>query len=73
MAASKDIRAMDNEADLKSAWRLFDREGKGYISTAELRHVLGSVGEALSPDELDELIKDADPEGTSKVPFDEVG
>ncbi len=48
------------------------QEGKGFISTAELRHVLGNIGESLSPTELDDLCKEADPQGTGKIMFEEV-
>lgn len=69
---SRDIKNYDNESDLKGAWKVFDREGKGYISAAELKHVLGNIGEALSPTELDDLIKEADPNNAGKITYDEV-
>ena len=69
---SRDLKNYDNESDLKGAWKVFDREGKGFISTAELKHVLGNIGEALSPTELDDLCKEADPNTTGKVMFEEV-
>jgi Ca2+-binding EF-hand superfamily protein len=33
-------RDVSNEAEIKEAFRVFDKEGNGYISAAELRHVL---------------------------------
>lgn len=69
---SRDIKNFDNESDLKGAWKVFDREGKGFISTAELKHVLGNIGEALSPAELEDLCKEADPNGSGKIMFEEV-
>lgn len=59
---SRDIREFDNEKDLQAAWKVFDKEGKGRISTTELRHVLSNIGEKLSPDEINDLTKEADPE-----------
>lgn len=44
-------------ADFIEAFKCFDREGQGYISAAELRHVLSSLGERLSDEEVDEILK----------------
>mmetsp|Transcript_1846 Transcript_1846/g.2841 ORF Transcript_1846/g.2841 Transcript_1846/m.2841 type:complete len:149 (+) Transcript_1846:120-566(+) len=66
---SRDIRDFDNESDLKMAWKVFDKDNKGFISIAELRHVLANIGEKLSPEELDDLTKEADPESTGKVSY----
>ena len=35
-------------ADFMEAFKTFDREGQGYISGAELRHVLTMLGECLT-------------------------
>ncbi|GFR41970.1 hypothetical protein Agub_g2770 [Astrephomene gubernaculifera] len=67
---SRDIREYDNEQDLKAAWKVFDKAGQGFISTGELRHVLTSVGEKLSPEEISEMIAEADPEKSGKVMYD---
>ena len=36
---------------------MFDKDGSGYIGVGELRYVLTSLGEKLSDDEVDELLK----------------
>lgn len=46
------------------------QENKGSISVAELRHVLSNIGEKLSPDELEELTKEADPEKKGRIEYD---
>jgi len=38
-------------------FQVFDKEGDGYISTGELRYVLTSLGEKLTNEEVDELLK----------------
>lgn len=38
-------------------------------SLQELRHVLGSVGEKLSPSELDDLNREADPDSTGVISY----
>ncbi|XP_059176358.1 calmodulin-beta-like [Physella acuta] len=48
----------DFEEELRVAFRLFDKDGNGFISAAELRHVMTNLGEKLTDDEVDEMIRD---------------
>ncbi len=41
------------------------------IAVAELKHVLTNIGEKLSPEEIDNLVKEADPEGKGQVAADD--
>lgn len=36
---------------------MFDKEGNGFIGQGELKYVLTSLGEKLTDDEVDELLK----------------
>jgi calmodulin len=55
---------------VRAAVQVFDKAGSGHISTSELAHVLTSVGEKLSPEEIAELISEADPEKSGKVVYE---
>lgn len=57
------------ERELLEAFRVFDREGKGWMSTAELRHIVTTLGEKLTEAEADEMIAEADPERSGKVDY----
>ncbi|XP_064615696.1 myosin, essential light chain, adductor muscle-like [Liolophura sinensis] len=46
--------------DIREAFRSFDREGRGFISMAELRLMLTSRGEKLTDQEVDEILKYTD-------------
>lgn len=48
----------ESEDDIREAFRVFDPEKTGKVSAAELRHVLMSVGEKLTGEELDEVIRE---------------
>ncbi|XP_070179544.1 calmodulin-like [Littorina saxatilis] len=60
------------EADVMlEALTLFDKDNSGVISTGVLRHVLTSMGEQLTSAEVEELVKEADKEGTGKIDYKE--
>ncbi|CAG0913453.1 unnamed protein product [Notodromas monacha] len=65
----EDAEAMQQE--LKEAFRLYDKEGNGYITTAVLREILGVLDDKLTPDQLDEMIDEIDTDGSGTVDFEE--
>ena len=71
MLSRDDIRSFDSDADIRGAWTVFDKDNKGWIEAAELRHVLANIGEKLSGAELEEMIKEADPDSDGKIQRDE--
>lgn len=42
---------VDEEVELRESFKVFDKNGDGYISAAELRHVMTTLGEKLTDDE----------------------
>ncbi len=61
----------DTEEELLEAFKIFDRDNKGYITALELRLVMNNLGEVLSPYEIDELVKEADIDGDGHIDYDE--
>ena len=51
----------------QEAFKVFDRDNNGFISAAELRHVMTSIGEKLTDDEVDEMIREADQDGDGRI------
>lgn len=50
--------------------RVFDKNNDGLISSTELRHVMTNLGERLSEEEVDDMIKEADMDGDGMVNYD---
>ena len=66
---AKKMKDTDSEEELKEAFRVFDKDGNGYISAAELRHVMTNLGEKLTDEEVDEMIREADIDGDGQVNY----
>merc|ERR1712130_704285 len=53
---SQDLHDEDIEDEIRDAFRVFDREGHGFISVIDLTDLLSKIGEKLAMDEVEELI-----------------
>uniref|UniRef100_A0A5F7ZB25 Calmodulin 1 n=1 Tax=Macaca mulatta TaxID=9544 RepID=A0A5F7ZB25_MACMU len=60
---ARKMKDTDSEEEIREAFRVFDKDGNGYISAAELRHVMTNLGEKLTDEEVDEMIREADIDG----------
>ncbi|CAG2207002.1 CALM [Mytilus edulis] len=57
---SRYYSTMDPEKEMRDAFRVFDKDGNGYISKSELKSVMHSLGEKLNDQEIEEMIRAAD-------------
>ncbi|KAL5287072.1 TpnCIIIa family protein [Megaselia abdita] len=64
----EDAEAMQQE--LKEAFRLYDKEGNGYITTAVLREILKELDDKITSEDLDQMIEEIDSDGSGTVDFD---
>lgn len=64
---SQSVREQDTEQELINAFKVFDKDNSGTISTEELRNVLRSLGENLTDAELDEMVNMADVNGDGQI------
>ncbi|XP_023016538.1 troponin C, isoallergen Bla g 6.0101 [Leptinotarsa decemlineata] len=64
----------DTEAilrELKDAFRLYDKEGLGYIGVDLLRDILKELEPNLTPKDLNEMIKEIDTDNSGTVDWEE--
>ncbi|XP_031351633.1 troponin C-like isoform X5 [Photinus pyralis] len=59
------------QLELKGAFRFYDKEGNGFITTDVLREILKELDDKLSDDELDNMIDEIDADGSGTVDWDE--
>ncbi|CAL9104025.1 unnamed protein product [Musa textilis] len=59
------------EEELKEAFKVFDKDQNGYISASELRNVMMNLGEKLTDEEVDQMIREADLDGDGQVNYEE--
>ncbi len=56
---------------IKEAFFTFDMNGNGYIGVAEIRFVLDALGEDVTDEEIDEMVRMLDVDGDGQVNFKE--
>ena len=62
---------LDQTVEIREAFKIFDRDGNGYIDAKELKHVVTRMGEVLTTAEADEFMKEADLDGDGKLDYNE--
>ncbi len=64
------LKLEEKEHEVIEAFRVFDREGNGFINAAEIRRVMTNLGEKLNDEEVDEMIREADLDGDGQVNYE---
>ncbi|KAI3418047.1 hypothetical protein GPALN_010636 [Globodera pallida] len=70
----KMMKEMNKETDqelIRLAFRVFDKDGNGYITAQEFRHFMTTMGEKFSEEEVDEIIKEFDKDGDEQIDYEE--
>ena len=65
------LSTSDTEAELLAAFQTFDRDNSGTISADELRAMLKSLGDEMTDQEINDLIREADTDGDNNISFAE--
>ncbi|KAJ9602693.1 hypothetical protein H2200_012887 [Cladophialophora chaetospira] len=68
---STTVKAQDFAHETRAAFNVFDKDGSGTISADELRQVMKSLGENLTDEEIDEMIREADKDKNGTIDYEE--
>lgn len=66
---SLDSKKSECDSETMAMFRMFDKDGNGQISKHELKTVLHNLGEKLSDEEIDGMIKNADVNGDGQINY----
>ena len=58
-----------NEEELIQMFKIFDKNETGQIFANEFKHILTTIGDRLSKEEADEMLKIADPNGDGIIEY----
>ena len=59
------------EEELREAFRVFDNNNSGYISSARLKHVMECLGEDVTAKDAEDMIREADIDKDGLVNFED--
>lgn len=55
--------------EIADAFKIFDKNGDGFINSDELRQVMESLGERLTAKELNDMMREADADGDGLINY----
>ncbi|XP_021566870.1 calmodulin-like [Carlito syrichta] len=72
---ARKMKDTTSEEEIREAFHVFDKDGNGYMSAAELCHVMmfltmTNLGEKLTDEDVDKTIREADTDGDSQVNYE---
>jgi len=53
------LRDVQTEDGIIESFQVFDKDGKGYVSAAELRNILTNMGDKLSDEQVNQMMSEA--------------
>ena len=61
----------ETEELLIEAFKVFDKDGNGFITSHELRNIMIHLEEDLTPEEIEEMVREADINNDGQIDLDE--
>jgi calmodulin len=68
---ARKMKDTDSEEEIMEAFKVFDKDGSGFISAAELKNIMTNLGEKLTDEEVDEMVREADVNGDGQIDYEE--
>lgn len=63
--------ASDPEAEVREAFKVFDKDGDGKITIEELKIALHNLGDDMTDEEVHDMVKEIDANGDGHVNYEE--
>ena len=67
---SRKMKDTDSEEEMIEAFKCFDKDGRGFISADTLQHVMCNLGDKLTDEEIDEMVKEAPTNSEGKIDYE---
>jgi Ca2+-binding EF-hand superfamily protein len=71
MAVKKINETNDSTDEIVESFSVFDKDGNGFILAVEFKHILVTMGEALSEKEISEVMKEIDMDSKGMINYNE--
>jgi len=71
MMAKALTKEVDSFEEMMKCFKVFDKDGTGEISREDLHHIIATMAEKLTEDEIKDFIDDADKDGDGTIDYEE--
>jgi calmodulin len=68
---SMHVNDRDDEEDMMNVFRVFDKDGDGYITAEELKQAMLNLNEEVTDEDIEDMIREADDNGDGTVNYEE--
>jgi calmodulin len=68
----KKTKDSEAEEELREAFKVFDRDGNGFISTDDLKHAINGIDDPLTNEEFDEMVNEIDVNDNQEINYEEL-
>jgi calmodulin len=67
---AKKTKEAEDEQELREAFRVFDKNNRGVIDTADLKIIFKAIDPDMADDEIEQIIMEVDEDGSGTVDFE---
>lgn len=60
----------DSSTEIQEAFKIFDKDGNGFITAQEMREVILGFDETMTQAEVDEMVAEADLDGDGQLDYE---
>jgi calmodulin len=69
---SRKMKEPGIENELMEAFKIFDHDGQGYMTTTAFKKIIRDLSNSLTDAEIDDMVAEADPDGDQQIKFDDL-